>query len=296
MHNSELILEMIKNYDADAVEKQISANDYMNNQWYFSVGRSAVEVIKAACMSSQLKVVNNVLDLPCGHGRVLRHLVQLFPNARFDACDLDVDGVNFCASVFGANPIYSQEELTQVNFPSMYDIIWVGSLFTHTSQSVTSRWITHLSKFLAPNGIIIATFHGRWSQYVHQVFPYSVSKDSWQGILSEYSSTGYGYRDYPSDNKPSFIRGAYGFSLVKPHIVIQILENIPDIRIYLYMERGWADHQDVVVFGRPSFNKPWLRKKGDEIKGSEKKEAERVRTTLPKLIKRVFRKFSRIKD
>jgi hypothetical protein len=27
------------------------------------------------------------------------------------------------------------------------------------------------------------------------------------------------------------------------------LENIAGIRIYLYRERGWADHQDVVAFG-----------------------------------------------
>lgn len=264
MHNSELLLEMIKNYDANAVETRISPRETMTNmKWYFPVGESAVEVIKAACMSSRLKVVNHILDLPCGHGRILRHLVQLFPTSKFDACDLDVDGVNFCASVFGAHPIYSQEELTQVNFPNTYDIIWVGSLFTHTSQSVTSRWMTHLSKFLTPNGIIIATFHGRWSRYVHQVHPY-IREDSWQGILSEYSSTGYGYRDYSAAQNHPFIHGAYGISLAKPHTIIQMLENTPDIRIYLYMERGWADHQDVVVFGRPSFNKLWPGMKGNE--------------------------------
>jgi cyclopropane fatty-acyl-phospholipid synthase-like methyltransferase len=261
MHNSELILDMIKNYDATAIEKQISPNDAMNNEWYFSVGRSAVEVIIAACTSSTIQAVNNILDLPCGHGRVLRHLVRLFPKSKIDACDLDMDGVNFCATTFGANPTYSHEELTEVDFPNRYDIIWIGSLFTHTSQEVTSRWLAHLSKFLTPQGIIIATFHGRWCQYVHQVAPY-IKEDAWQGILNDYSSMGYGYRDYLREENHPFIQGAYGISLVKPHVTIQILENIPDIRIFLYMERGWADHQDVVVFGHPSFNKLWPGMKG----------------------------------
>lgn len=261
MYNTELILDMIKNYDAGVIEKQISPNDTMNNQWYFQVGRSAVDVFKAACMSSNLKSVNNILDIPCGHGRVLRHLVHLFPKAKFDACDLDVDGVNFCASSFGANPIYSREELTEVNFPTTYDIIWISSLFTHTSQHVTSRWLAHLSKFLTPEGIIIATFHGRWCQYVHTVAPY-IREDAWQEILNDYSSKGYGYSDYSRDENHPFVQGSYGISLAKPHLIIQILETIPDIRIYLYAERSWADHQDVVVFGHPSFNKLWPGMKG----------------------------------
>jgi trans-aconitate methyltransferase len=191
MFNLELIQRMTKNYEGKAIEKQISPNDTMNNEWYFSVGESAVEVIKTACACSNLKVVNNVLDLPCGHGRVLRHLVHLFPNSKFDACDLDVDGVNFCASTFGANPIYSQEELTNVDFPNMYDIVWIGSLFTHTSLTVTSRWIAHLCKFLTPEGIVIATFNGRWCQYVYEVVPY-IRKDAWEKILEDFSSRGYG--------------------------------------------------------------------------------------------------------
>jgi len=256
MHNFEYVRGLLQNYEAAVIDRQISPNDAMNNQWYFPVGRSAVQNIALACLASKLQTVTKVLDMPCGHGRVLRHLVHLFPGAEVHACDLDKDGVQFCAATFGAKPVYSREELTEVDFGSTYDIIWVGSLFTHVAHDVAKRWLAHLAKFLNPQGIVVATLHGRWSQYVHKVAPY-IDEHQWQGILEDYSTLGYGYRDYSKQESHSYISGSYGISLAKPHVIIRDLERLPNVRIYLYRERGFADHQDVVVFGCPSYDEPW---------------------------------------
>ena len=105
---------LVLNYDPAAVSRIVSPNDTMKGSSYFSVGTSAIEVNIAACIAANLAKVSRVLDLPCGHGRVLRHLVQLFPDAEFSVCDLDVDGVFFCASTFGTRPIYSKDDLTTV--------------------------------------------------------------------------------------------------------------------------------------------------------------------------------------
>jgi SAM-dependent methyltransferase len=256
MHNFDYVQKLLKNYQAATVDSRISPNDSMNNQWYFEVGRSAVDIIALALMASKSQTVNRVLDLPCGHGRVLRHLICLFPGAEFHGCDLDMDGLDFCAKNFGAVPVHSKEELTDVDFGTQYDLMWVGSLFTHTAQEVTKRWTTHLSRFLSPRGIIVATLHGRWCQYVHKAYPY-IAEYRWKGILQDYSAKGYGYRDYPEGDAHAFISGSYGVSMAKPHVTIQNLEEIPGIRIYLYLERGWADHQDVVAFGCPSYDELW---------------------------------------
>jgi len=256
MYNFDYVVAVANQYDETTINKTISPNETMNNEWYFGVGKSAIDNIIVALMASRLQSVNKVLDIPCGHGRVLRHLVKLFPEAKFHACDLDQDGVDFCASTFNAKPIYSQEELTNVDFDSKYDIIWVGSLFTHTSREVTKRWTAHLAKFLNPQGIVIATVHGRWCQHVHNVAPY-IAENSWEEIIKDYNTKSHGYRDYLKEESHSFISGSYGISLAKPHITIQDLEDIPGIRIYSYMERGWSDHQDVVVFGKPSYDDPW---------------------------------------
>ena len=226
------------------------------------MGRYAVEVIALAVMASKIQnhmqgpEVAKVLDMPCGHGRVTRHLVHLFPGAEIYACDLDKSGVDFCASAFGALPIYSQEELTRVDFGCRYDVIWVGSLFTHTARAVTRKWMAHLAQFLSPHGIVVATVHGRWSEHVHKVYPY-IREDRWKEILREYAATGHGYRDYQKKESHHYISGSYGISLAKPHVTIRDIEDIPDTRIFLYLERGWSDHQDVVAFGRPGYAEPW---------------------------------------
>ena len=256
MENFDLLKQILNNYQSRKIHQNISPNDVMNNEWYFIVGKSAVDVICLACMAGNLQSINRVLDIPCGYGRVLRHLVNMFPDAIIDACDLDADGVNFCTSTFKCNPIYSQENLIHVNFKDKYDLIWIGSLFTHTSPEITQLWLTHLSKALSDNGIIVATTHGRWAEHVHKVSPY-INQSTWNDIMKDYLNCGYGYRDYSAKENHDYIVGSYGISIAKPSALIRLLEEIPNTRILTYMERGWADHQDVFVLGKPGFDQKW---------------------------------------
>ena len=156
-HNLDHVGDLLRNYESAEIDRTISPRDAMNDQWYFDVGRYGVEAVAVGCASARIRDVKRVLDLPCGHGRVLRHLVHLFPSAEFFACDLDPDGVDFCASQFGARPIYSKENLLEVELAHDLDVIWVGSLFTHTSREVTRKWAAHLASFLSKKGIVIAT-------------------------------------------------------------------------------------------------------------------------------------------
>ena len=234
----------------------MSPTETMYDQWYLSIGEDAMHNVALACLSAKIQRVDRVLDLPCGHGRVTRHLVKFFPDAEVHACDLDIDGVRFCAETFGAVPIESVAELTDVTFPCQYDVIWVGSLFTHVDRKTTNKWMTHLAGFLSPQGIIVATLHGRFSEQVHTLYPY-IGEDRWSKIMEEYRAHGHGYCDYVQAESHSFIAGSYGISLSKPHVTIRDVEDIRGVRILLYRERGWADHHDVLVLGKPSFDDKW---------------------------------------
>ena len=187
---------LYEQYLASTVDAHISPTDTMANEWYMAVGESAAAAVYAACLSSWVQRVDAVLDLPCGHGRVLRHLMKLFPEARFDACDLDRDGVDFCARRFGATPLYSREDLTELDPGNRYDLIWVGSLFTHPSHARTRAWLAHLAGFLSGTGIIVATFHGWSSAGKGLEFGY-IDETRWRELVREWEATGYGYRDYP---------------------------------------------------------------------------------------------------
>jgi SAM-dependent methyltransferase len=210
----------------------------------------------SACIVSQLTEVARVLDLPCGHGHVLRHLVAMFPDAVIDACDLDAEGVDFCASTFEARPIHSQEDLTKVKFDASYDIIWIGSLFTHTSRAITAKWLQFLADLLSPKGIIVATFHGRWAIQLQRLVPY-IDNERWQDIVREYESSGYGYQDYKREDSHDFISESYGVSVAKPHGIVSLLETIPGIRIHMYQEKAWANNHELALFGKPDWDEAW---------------------------------------
>jgi SAM-dependent methyltransferase len=232
----------------EKVETEISENDSMIGRDYYGIGASGAEAVTNTVTASHLTEVKRVLDLPCGHGRVLRHIVQLFPDAQFDACDLDADGVRFYAETFGARPIFSQPNLTEVRFDSRYDVIWIGSLFTHTSYEITKQWLMFLAGLISDKGIIVATFHGRFTPRLQRV----LSSDArWAKIYEQYESTGYGYQDYGPRQGHDFIQGSYGVSLAKAATIIDLVQQIPDTRIFKYTERGWARNHDVVAFGKP---------------------------------------------
>lgn len=256
MGNLEYFAALHQAYQKAEIDTRTSENDAMLDEWYFPVGKSAVENIVAGCVASRLVGVHRILDLPCGHGRVTRHLVHLFPAAGIDACDVDADGVRFCAERFGARPIVSQQDLTKVEFPHPYDVIWIGSLFTHVDRARVRSWLTHLTRFLTDTGIIVATFHGRWCKRVYEVAPY-VSPERWRVALDGFEATGFGYVDYAADLAGPLVEGGYGVSLARPQAIVHEIESIPGVRLYMYRERSWADHHDVVVVGKPAFDQPW---------------------------------------
>ena len=104
---------------------------------YFSSGYSALFCIRQAVERAGKTSVNSILDFGCGHGRVLRSLAAQFPDATLTALDVNRRGVNFCAKKFGAKPIYSNIDFSNLIFREKFDLICIGSLFTHLDAE---RW------------------------------------------------------------------------------------------------------------------------------------------------------------
>lgn len=279
-----LLKEMTTTYDVSKVDATMSPTDTMVGHNYIWVGASAIEAITACVQASQLTEVNTVLDLPCGHGRVLRHLAAMFPNARIDACDVDKDGVEFCAKTFGARPIVSQEDLTRVEFDTKYDLIWIGSLFTHTSRDITEKWLAFLSGHLTDKGIIVATFHGRFAPKLHYHTPY-IDDATWGVVMDGYLRTGYGYADYHRGQGHDFIEGSYGLSVTRPSTLLEIVFKIPGVRVHHYKERAWANNHDVIAFGPPNWDdSTWRSDEPKLLQQKLKKFPERLREAVKVLM------------
>lgn len=238
--------------EISGAEDMLESRDDAAVRRYFEVGENALELITTALLIPGLTHPRRILELPCGFGRVTRHLVTFFPDAEIWVSDLYPDRVAYCCATFGAVPLLSQERLSEIDVPERYDLVFAGSLLTHLDEDLFVDALDFFRRVLSPQGVAIVTLHGRWSPHFQRQWKYMPDEDF---AIAEQSfrMTGFGYRTYPGAT--SFgLQESYGVSLSAPHWVLKHLERWDDIRLYSYTERGWADHQDALVFGRPGIS------------------------------------------
>ena len=225
------------------VESRISPRDTMytgDGAHYFKVGLSAMRVVEEAMRRANLQAVERVLDLPCGHGRVLRFLARRFPQAAYTACDLDRDGVDFCARVFGATPVYSVSNLDALSFDARFDLIWCGSLITHLDAPSTRALFRLFARHLAPGGLLLFSAHGDFvaRRMPTGEFDYMLTGAQVETITRRYAETGFGYEDYEG-------QGGYGVALTSPAWIRARIEEVGKLREVYFAERVWDAHHDV---------------------------------------------------
>ena len=217
---------------------------------YFTVGEEAIQLIQR--LRPGLPANAAILDLPCGYGRVLRHLQRRFPDAWLACCDIDREAVDFCSANFGATGFYSNEEC-ELHFDRQFDLVWCGSLITHFSRDKTQKILDEMCKLLTPGGALIATTHGD-----------SVGdkiKTSGKGrskMVKEWQASGYGYADYPEQS-------GYGMSVISRDWVEKFFANHPSADLSEYIELGWDNHHDVFAV-KHSPPPPPPEKKGKGVK------------------------------
>src|SRR4051812_37937577 len=206
---------------------------------YLRVGLSAISCIDAAGVRDP----GAILDLPCGHGRVLRALKAAFPRAELTASDIDREGVDFCAERFGARPIYSSAELDHVDLPGGFDLVWCGSLATHLDRDDTIALLEKLAGSLAPGGSLAVTTHGQSvaERLERGEAHYQLDEDGVARVVSGYRGDGFGYAGYPGSP-------GYGISVIAP----DWLRAHAPLPVTHFAERGWDGHQDVHVLRRPA--------------------------------------------
>jgi SAM-dependent methyltransferase len=219
----------------------ISPNDHMwltGRQWYFEVGVSALDCIRRALATAHVAPAS-ILDLPCGHGRVCRMLRAAYPTAHLTVCDLDRDGVNFCANQFGAEPIYSHEDVRTLAMGRHFDLIWCGSLFTHLDHDRWPEFLGFFADHLTPDGVLVFTTHGRqpiqWM--LDEFFDYGLSREEQLALFRAYARHGFGFVS-PRNQ-------AFGISLSSVGFVCAQLERWSSLKLIGVHEAGWAGHQDV---------------------------------------------------
>jgi SAM-dependent methyltransferase len=243
------------NRTLDPNDKENTIQQEWEYQHYFNAGADALRLIVGALTANLRDVPRSILDFPCGSGRVMRHLRAFFSESRLVACDLYDYHVRFCVDELGAEGVLSKENFDEIDFKQEFDLIFCGSLLTHLTEDLFRSVLRLISRSLSDRGIAIVTLHGRHSEFI-QKHRWKYIDDSLYAVIeSSLGETGFGYVDYDHDFRSKFNRHAhYGISVIRPHWAMKVVEADKKTRVLGYVERGWGNHQDVLVIGKPSIN------------------------------------------
>jgi len=234
--------QIFAQYEAAELNRTVDPSDDMyasGPEWYWSLGRSGVECVLQGLAVTPLSSVGSVLDLACNWGRTGRHLHAAFPDATIWYSDINEQAAEFCAREFSGKSIIASSELTETPLPQL-DVMWIGSLFTHLTETKTRTWLAYLAEHLNHHGILVATFHGRRTAEIFKnQFPELVSQ-TWP-VAQE---SGWGYVPYDSADPE------WGFSMNTVVRLAEIATDIPGVRIAGLVEAGWDGNHDVLTLLR----------------------------------------------
>jgi CBS domain-containing protein len=232
---------------AAEVVTEVSPNDLMYaGSWgaYAYAGATALQCIREVLAKVGRPDPASILDLPCGHGRELRFLKVAYPQAHFGVCDIDEDGVDFCARVFGGHPIVSHKEPSEVVFDRQYELAWSGSLFTHLSAERWPGFLEMFARAVEPGGLVLFSANGYLSPQLLRNF--GLDAGQVEQLLGDFNRDQFGYVEV-SD-------GSWGLSLARPRWVKEQIERSP-LELISYERGAWKPPhppQDVAVCTVPA--------------------------------------------
>lgn len=127
-------------------------------QSYAEAGTRAVEHIEAAlgAVGQSLDGCERLLDLGCGHGRVLRWLVRAMDPAAVVVCDIDPAAVAYCSREFGVEGFVCTTDPHSITAEDL-DVVWLGSVVTHLDPDGVGELFDVVADRLRPGGVAVFT-------------------------------------------------------------------------------------------------------------------------------------------
>jgi SAM-dependent methyltransferase len=204
---------------------------------YRNVGMEACERIEQALAGTgrSWASVASLLDYGSGHARVLRWICAQQPHIDLTAADVNHQAVRFCSRAFGVRGMKVPASVDRLRLPSTWDVIWVGSVFTHLSERDGLILLQKLRSALQPGGVLLFTTHG-------ELIPER---------LAEYGDR---VRRAVADIEAAFLQNRVFFIPPDPfegpvtfHSRTSVRHMIEQsgLRRIAHWPRGWDDHQDV---------------------------------------------------
>ncbi|MEI6124441.1 MAG: class I SAM-dependent methyltransferase [Bacteroidota bacterium] len=128
---------------------------------YLSTGLNSMNLLRKLIIKKfgELSKIERVLDFASGYGRLTRFLALEINPKNIWVSDIKENSVLFQKEQFKVNGITSsyvpEEFIPGVNF----DMIYVGSLFSHLPEDLFKRWLRVLFDLITDRGVLAITVH-----------------------------------------------------------------------------------------------------------------------------------------
>ncbi len=129
---------------------------------YFRQGAEINDVIQQLLKWKYPQAKENIkfLDFASGYGRVTRFLVTNLPASNVWVSDIHAEAVAFQQRTFGVRGLSSYSDPRELDCALRFDVIFVGSLFTHLPAERFRQWLRRLFDLLEPSGVLAFSVHG----------------------------------------------------------------------------------------------------------------------------------------
>lgn len=128
---------------------------------YLAVGHQGFTIIQQIARQAfgGLKNTGNVLDFASGYGRITRFLIQEHEAEKVWVSDIKQKAVDFQKKSFGVQGFASVYQPLSMKVEERFDLIFVGSLFSHLPITTFREWLIQLKSMLTPRGILAFSVH-----------------------------------------------------------------------------------------------------------------------------------------
>jgi SAM-dependent methyltransferase len=224
--------------------KKISEKDWMYkgkaSYGYFLRGYEALAHCVNEVKKSEFRP-HNILDFGCGHGCVARMLKAQFPSSTIYGQDVNPEWLEWCRDNLGIETIESAPQITDVTVQeNLFDLIWVGSVFTHIPESSFDHLLDRLCQALTARGILIFTTAGT---FVRKGFDinneFLLAHDDAAAAVKNYDNDGFGFAPYTGGTYQDWGRSLVSFESVYRKVLSR------NMRLISFQEGAWGRRQDV---------------------------------------------------
>jgi SAM-dependent methyltransferase len=204
------------------------------------------DILQQSCAESGVDWhdVEQILEIGCGYGRIVRELAGRVSAERIFVCDIIKEAATFTAEEFGAN-LVPIDTLSGPHHAGHFDLVYLLSVYTHLPLADVASSLDTAAKLLRPGGLLVfttlgepsAASIGRYGEYWRH------RQASVLDALRQHGSYHERYPYYFED---------YGLTWCTESAVDELLGDAGSALSRVSFHPGLHDdHQDVYVYRRP---------------------------------------------